>query len=136
MEDPVTDIVPEQVAGGDAEPAPTPAVGEIDALAKMEDVVQPGGLEKVDELVEEAKQEEISEEVREPKMEETATAETEEPEIEGSKPEEEPIIQAAAVPGVEESVVPVAEERKQERVVNPSYTLEVVGNRYNTSNFW
>jgi hypothetical protein len=47
---------------------------------------------------------------------------------------------AASATSLEEAAVPVestsVEERKQERVENPLFTLEIVGNRYNTSNFW
>lgn len=149
MENPVTDVVPEQVAAGDAEPMSTPAVGDIST--KTEEVDQPGGLEKVDEKVEEAQEAEEGLELAEEEKDEimagvaeesradqteTKADEGEEPVVEESKPEEEPIIQATSLPQAVESEQSVAEERKQERVENPVYTLEIVGNRYNPSNFW
>jgi hypothetical protein len=48
---------------------------------------------------------------------------------------EEPPVEAEA----EDAETPAAaavEPRKQERVENPTYTLETVGNKYNTNNFW
>ena len=136
IEDPVTDVVPEQMAAGDAEPVSTPAVGDLPA--KKEEVDQPGGLVKVDELIGEAKKEEegaqsVTEDTKDESASgETATAVMEEPRVEESKPEEEPMI----MPRTETSGQPIMEERKQERVENPLYNLEVVGNRYNPSNFW
>jgi capping protein alpha len=129
LAEPITDIVQEQVGAGDAEPVPTPAVGDVEQ--KTEEVVEPGGLEKVDELMEEAKE---SEEVKE--TQEKAAAETsdgapqlDEPMVEESKTEEEPQIDL-------HTATPAPVERKQERIDNPIYTLETVGNRFNPNNFW
>ena len=133
-ENPVTDVVAEQLAAGDAEPAPTPVSG-TEAVPKPEEVDQPGGLEKVDELVEEAKQEEQQAALAdEPMLEAAEDVASRELEVKESKPEEEPVIQTAPQPIVEESSKPG--EQKQERIANPIYTLEVVGNRYNPTNFW
>ncbi|KAK4686398.1 hypothetical protein P7C73_g3722, partial [Tremellales sp. Uapishka_1] len=154
-EEPVTDVVPELVGAGEAEPAPTPAVGG-GAEEKTEEVVEEGGLEKVDDLVEEAKVEEEKveakeaeeggvesgiekdgEAVPETKVDEDDTEVDKSEKEVGGDEKPEPV----AVPQVEEVVPepakePEVEARKQERVENPIYTLELVGNRYNTSNFW
>ena len=142
LEDPVTDVVPEQVAAGDAEPAPTPAVGDVQAKREMVD--EPGGLEKVDEKVEEVKEAEEAErmsdeaghkpmaEVPNPEqVEDDKEVKAEEPKVEESGGE--PVAESA--PPIE-AIQLVVEQRKQERSENPLYTLEIVGNRYNPSNFW
>ena len=141
--EPITDVVPEQVAAGDAEPAPTPAVG--DPIVQTEEVDAPGGLEKLDEKVElvkeavegtllenEAKDETMG---GEPKAVEIDAVRSgmEEPRVEESRKEEEPVIET---PAALESNEPGMEGREQERLENPVYTLEIVGNRYNPSNFW
>ncbi|ORY28269.1 F-actin-capping protein subunit alpha [Naematelia encephala] len=176
-EEPVTDVVPEQLNTGDAEPAPTPAVGDVEV--KQEEVVAPGGLEKLDEEVEKAKEEEEGTEAAsvpestKPVVEESSEAasvpEATKPEVteepgseEAAKVEEEPAAAAetakvedepteAGEPAAEapevpeppaqateavEPAPPAVEQRKQERIENPTYTLEIVGNRYNTANFW
>lgn len=173
--EPVTDVVSEQVASGENEPAPTPAVGD----SPKEEVEQPGGLEKLDHQVEEAKEEE--EKAEEAETASVPEAGNEEPAEEPASIKADPLADTQAVDGkaVEEAVVepetknegevaaqeaipqrseqaedPKVEEgetnvpelpaaatsttepRKQERIENPTYTLEVVGNRYNPSNFW
>ncbi|WVQ78527.1 hypothetical protein IAT38_000613 [Cryptococcus sp. DSM 104549] len=145
-ERPVTDLVPEQVGTGDLEPSPTPAVdGGLEA--KKEEVEEPGGLEKLDEAVEEEKEREEKEESGEeavvsdaPKVEEEGAEKAGEAgedvkeevpvaaDTDAEKPEEKAVEQGIAGLAVD--------DRKQERVENPIYTLEVVGNRYNPSNFW
>ncbi|WWD16125.1 hypothetical protein CI109_100550 [Kwoniella shandongensis] len=134
----VTDVVEEQVGTGEVEPVPTPAVEGVST--KLEEVDQEGGLEKVDELVEEAKEEEEREEAGEkadgndtPKVEEDTLEDGKEVPVSEVSKVDETIVEAP-----EETVAaPVqVEERKQERVENPIYTLEIVGNRYNPNNFW
>jgi hypothetical protein len=131
---PVTDVVEEQVGGGEVEPMPTPATEEVQE--KQEEVVEPGGLEKVDSAVELARE-------AEEKEEQAAAKETEEGGV-----EEEPNVEEVVNAGAEQTSIgqgetqvapetaPAKPPRKQERVENPVYTLEVVGNRYNVSNFW
>ncbi|WVQ71862.1 hypothetical protein IAR50_001404 [Cryptococcus sp. DSM 104548] len=144
---PVTDVVPEQVNAGDSEPAPTPAGGDVDDV-KRDEVVEPENLEKLDEVVEEEKEkeeglEEAGDEEK-PKVEEEEVPAAENPspvveeevpavvEESSAPPEETP------VEDVEEKLrsLSVGQQQTQERVENPVYTLEVVGNRYNPSNFW
>jgi capping protein alpha len=131
--------VEEQVAGGDAEPAPTPAEGVEE---KVEEVVEPGGLEKVDELVEEAK---VAEETQDkaqdttPEIQEQDAEGNRAPSIAKERPQVEEVNKEESVSGVAsdaESTAAPVDEREQQRLENPIYTLEVVGNRYNPSNFW
>jgi capping protein alpha len=137
----VTDVVEEQVASGDAEPTPTPAVGEIEQ--RTEEVDMPGGLEKVDEKVEEAKVEAGEEGTGEKNSEGNAVG--------GGSVLEEPKVEEVPTVPVESSgthgtdsatsiaattAAPAPAERKQERIDNPTFTLEIVGNKYNPSNFW
>ena len=141
----MTDIVPEQLGTGEAEPAPTPAVGE----SPKEELDQPGGIAKADEEIAEAKQEDEGgvkqeEAGKTPAASDNLTAENaeatpepvassvEEPTVEEVVPETSSKTKPAA-----EAEQPAAEnKREQQRLDNPVYTLEVVGNRYNPSNFW
>lgn len=144
----VTDIVPEQIGEGSSEPAPTPAAGEREA--KAEEMDQPGGLETVDKAVEEVKEEQEQDMAEASPSKEAdavppeggdAKAVEDAPEVvevPGSEtlpgPEEE-----AKVADSTESVIATEEkqpERKQERIENPIYTLEIVGDRYKTDAFW
>ncbi|WVR05397.1 hypothetical protein IAU60_002411 [Kwoniella sp. DSM 27419] len=129
---PVTDVVDEQVNAGDVEPAATPVVG--DAPVEKDEIVRPESLDQLDELVEEAKEEEESgekvEKVEKPEVDEVAPAAIDSTEQENASTQNTEVV---AQPVAEE---PQVEERKQERVENPTYTLEVVGNKYNTNNFW
>ncbi|OXC69177.1 hypothetical protein AYX13_02120 [Cryptococcus neoformans] len=125
----VTDVVTELVNSGDLEPSSTPAVGHVEGKV---DISDPERLEALDEAVEEEKEREEEEErangeanvvenISEPKAEEE----------DGPKlPEEE---EEEIEKKIEDLNV---EDMKQKRVENPVYTLEVVGNRYNPSNFW
>jgi capping protein alpha len=130
----VTDVVEEQVGGGEVEPLPTPATEEVPE--KQEEVVEPGGLEKVDSAVVLARE-------AEEKEEQAAAKETEEGGVE-EEPRVEEVVTAGGEPTstaesetqVVSETAPAKPPRKQERVENPVYTLEVVGNRYNISNFW
>lgn len=123
-----TDVVNELVNSGDFEPSSTPAVGDVGI---KEDITDPEHLEELDEAVEEEKE---REEEEEREMDEGNAMEKTEPKVEeedGSKlPQEEEEEIGKKVEGLK------VEEKKQERIENPVYTLEVVGNRYNTSNFW
>jgi capping protein alpha len=144
----VTDVVAEQVGAGSSEPAPTPAVG--DEEAKTEEVAQPGGLEKVDELVEEIKEVQMadegetpSEKTQEPVSEDAEKAEVADvPEVvevdaNGSLPSVAGVTSSEPALKAEEATSEKAQvERKQERVENPTFTLEIVGNRYKTDAFW
>jgi capping protein alpha len=108
---------------GEAEPVPTPATGE----APKEELEGAEGVEKLDEAIEEVKEEE-----------ETQAEATPEEEVQsiGEQPKvEEDTIKVQAVEPPAEASTPI-EQKQQEKVDNPTYTLEVVGNRYNTSNFW
>lgn len=132
-EEPVTDVVPEQVASKEGEPAPTPAVGE----AKKEEVTEEGGLKQVDEDLEELKVEDKEEEPQEEAGQAETKAEsqphtpqvTEEETAVPDAPEAEATTSAAPAP-------PSLEPRKQEKLDNPTYTLEITGTKYNPSNFW
>lgn len=157
----MTDVVPEQVGTGENEPAPTPAVGE----AKPEEVTEPGGLEKVDEAVEAEKEEEEKKETGNVKEPGAAPVDIEADEdlkeAEGDAPDDvdeagagieaEPKVEegVTAVPATEEATggggpgaaeaieaPPAAPQREQQREADPTYTLEVVGNKYNPTNFW
>lgn len=148
----MTDIVAEQVGAGSSEPAPTPAVGE--AHAKTEEVDQPGGLEKVDEAVEEVKEAEAGAPTTENSgtTQEEAVPENQESSTSAVKAEPDVLEEGSSVPvsgatavAVDESKdqavgaapdITPAPERKQERIQDPTYTLEVVGNRYKTDAFW
>jgi hypothetical protein len=145
VKEPVTDVVPEQIGSGEGEPAPTPAVGE----AKKEEVTEEGGLEKVDEDLEDLKVEEKNE-TSDREVAGEATSESAEVVGAGGDPTSQ-VSEETSTPvpadekeeegSVAESSVPVAtapapEPRKQERVENPTYTLEITGTKYNPSNFW
>jgi hypothetical protein len=114
-----TDVVTEQLGAGAEEPAPTPAPGGSSAVPEDEEVKGEEQLEKVDEAVEEAKEAEagVVERKDTPVVEEEGVTDSAEP--------------AAA-----EGAQPAVPESKQERVENPIYTLEVVGNKYKTDAFW
>ena len=93
----------------------------------------------MDEMVQEAKFQADFEAPQAGAGTEAAKAEegtSEKPTVEESKPEEEPVIEAAAVSEPPAADKLAVEERRQERVENPLYTIEIVGNRYNPSNFW
>jgi capping protein alpha len=128
---PVTDVVAEQVGAGENEPLPTPLAEDVDP--KKEEVDEPGGIEKLDEAVEEVKHEEEDEEAREgkgevePKVEDETTAS---PQTGSEEGEEEKKLETVTEPET------ASKPRRQERVENPVYTVEIVGNRYNPSNFW
>jgi hypothetical protein len=141
-EEPVTDVVEEQVGGGEIEPVPTPAAGgeaeHVDA-----EVTDKRGIEQVDEELEELKVEDkVAGETGETAESSTAdapAAETgtdDEVKQAGSNTpqvtEEETKVEA----GTESQSVAAVEERKQETVENPTFTLEVVGNKYKTNSFW
>ncbi|WVQ98917.1 hypothetical protein IAU59_006048 [Kwoniella sp. CBS 9459] len=139
---PVTDVIEEQVGTGDLEPSSTPAVGG--AEVKKDEIVRPESLDQLDELVEEAKEEEESGEkavhADKPEVEEVPATAAGSEET-GAEKNEEPA--AATPPVVEEEKapeVPVVEEthdqKQQQKVDNPTYTLEIVGNKYNPNNFW
>ncbi|OCF36612.1 F-actin capping [Kwoniella heveanensis CBS 569] len=125
----VTDVIEEQVGTGDLEPAPTPAAGG--AEVKKDEIVRPESLDQLDELVEEAKEEEESgekaEHAHKPAVDEVPAAEPEEAE----KTVEPASAQMEQIPKA-----PALEKRQQQRVENPTYTLEIVGNKYNPNNFW
>ena len=151
---------------GDVEPEPTPAVGLVtEKKSAEEEVDAPGGLEKLDEEVEKVKEEKEDTEdetMKEPEASASKGGSLEDRPEEPRVPEqtdestaEERDEAAPAVPDnanggatraeplkelAEEAPVavpaPVEPERKQERVDNPTYTLEIVGNRYNPSNYW
>lgn len=135
----VTDVVPEQVAAGDAEPAPTPAMGQATETGP-EEVDATGGLEKLDEEVEKVKEQEEGEDAHSADAEMTdATSQLKVEEADGEAPKvsDAPVTSDSVAEDTQTSApAPPAEEKKQERVENPTYTLEVVGNRYNPSNFW
>lgn len=142
-DDIVTDVIPEQVGAGSSEPAPTPAMGA--EAAKTEEVDQPGGLEMVDEAVEEVKQAESGEAPAENETAGESDSSAESPDGPKETPEvvevagEESIPVATAPEDSTSSDKTSAEkpvERQQERLENPIYTLEVVGNRYKTDAFW
>ncbi|WWC89744.1 uncharacterized protein L201_004669 [Kwoniella dendrophila CBS 6074] len=142
LEKPVTDVVEEQVNEGDLEPAPTPATGDLGANKEKDELVRPERLDQLDELVEEAKEEEeageavakglkpeVTEIGKDGEEEQVITPTQEVPSTEG-KPE-------PAAPAEEKAdIVDAVPERKQEKVDNPTYTLEIVGNKYNPNNFW
>jgi hypothetical protein len=99
-------------------------------------VTEAGGIEQVDQDLEELKVEEDNTEgaanvtlSQEPTTSSTPQVTEEETKVDAvtvAEPEQEkeaPMSQAV-------------EPRKQERVENPTYTLETVGNKYKTSNFW
>jgi capping protein alpha len=132
-EEPVTDVIDEQVGSGEVEPVPTPAVGgEVEHPA--EEVTEEGGVEQVDEELKELKvqsgEAKAAESTEAPaageaQASEVDKAESSTPQVTEETTEVEP-----------EPVAPVAEPRKQERIENPTFTLETVGNKYNTGNFW
>ncbi|KAI9637904.1 putative F-actin capping [Dioszegia hungarica] len=126
-DDIVTDVIPEQVGAGSSEPAPTPAVGA--EVAKTGEVDQPGGLEKVDEAVEEVKQAEDGEAPAENETAGESDSSAESPD----GPKETPEVDSTSS---DKTSAEKPVERQQERLENPIYTLEVVGNRYKTDAFW
>jgi capping protein alpha len=134
-EKPITDIVDEQVGSGEVEPVPTPAVGG-EAEHPAEEVTEEGGVEQVDEELKELKVEGgeavTAESTEVPAVEEAQGGEVETKEAEGSTPQ----VTKETTNVEPETVAPAAEARKQEKVDNPTYTLETVGNKYNTGNFW
>ncbi|WWC69294.1 uncharacterized protein I206_103232 [Kwoniella pini CBS 10737] len=131
IQEPVTDIVNEQVNEGDLEPAPTPATGDLNVASEKDEIVRPESLDQLDDLVEEAKEEEegsVKKESVKPDVEEV-----------GEDGQEEKV----TTPRAEEATSSALEEKKdivpepkQERVEDPKYTLEIVGNKYNPNNFW
>lgn len=134
----VTDVVPEQVGSGEEEPAPTPALGE----EKKEEVTEEGGLEQVDEDLEELKvddKKEVDDSVEDVPNEETASsaAAGESASHTPQVTEEETQIPAAEGEAKDDVPPPAAQEpKKQERVDNPIFTLEIAGTKYNPTNFW
>lgn len=125
----VTDVVNELVNSGDLEPSSTPAVGDVGI---REDITDPEHLEELDEAVEEEKEREEEEERG--MGEGNAVEKTTEPKVEE---EDGPKLLQVEEEETEKKVEgQKVEEKKQERIENPVYTLEVVGNRYNPSNFW
>jgi hypothetical protein len=128
----VTDIVEEQVGSGEIEPVPTPAAGG-EAQHPAEEVTEEGGIEQVDQGLEELKMEDEAVKVP-PRDGETVEAGQEATESQSATPqvtEEEITIDSGPV-----DQTPAPEARKQEKVENPTFTLETVGNKYNTGNFW
>jgi capping protein alpha len=134
-EEPVTDVVDEQVGSGEVEPVPTPAVGG-EAEHPVEEVTEEGGVEQVDEELKELKVEGggavAAESTEAPVAEEAQASEVEPKGAEISTPQ----VTEETTEVEPETVAPAAESRKQERVENPTFTLETVGNKYNTGNFW
>nr|ODN94991.1 F-actin capping [Cryptococcus depauperatus CBS 7855] len=125
---PVTDVIPEQVNSGDLEPAPTPA----EDTAEKEGIQEPGDLERVDAAVKKVNENQEQEDVvqkidddSEPKIEE---------EIAYMKPQD--TSEDTEVDLEDKFTGLSVEEEQQERIENPIYTLEIVGNRYNIDNFW
>lgn len=133
--EPVTDVVDEQVGSGEVEPVPTPAAGG-EADHPTEEVTEQGGVEQVDEELKELK---VETEGDKP-IEASEGPATKEPQASGDIIKEAesstPQVTEETTDAVPEAVAPVAEPRKQERVENPTFTLETVGNKYNTGNFW
>lgn len=139
--EPVTDIVPEQLGSGEEEPAPTPTVED----AKKEEVTEAGGLEQVDEDLEELKMEEKDPATDVTTTEPSQTVETggehtpqvteETPETAEEKEEKEEEVNEPVAESSEHAAA-APEPRKQERVENPKYTLEITGTKYNPNNFW
>jgi len=105
---------------GEAEPAPTTADGE----APKEEAGHATEVEKLDEAMAEVKEDEGGDKAIEEPQEAAEKPEVEESAIE--VPVAEPAADAPAT----------IEQKQQEKVDDPTYTLEIVGNRYNTSNFW
>ena len=141
-EESVTDVVDEQVGSGEVEPVPTPAVGG-EAEHSAEEVTDKGGVEQVDEELKEPKVEggeaKAAESPEAPAAEEAKASEVEANEGESSTPqvtEETTTVTEETTKVESEPVAPTVEPRKQERVEHPTYTLETVGNKYNTGNFW
>ena len=146
---------------GDVETEPTPAVGgQTERKTADEEVDAPGGLEKLDEEVEKAKEEEAKEPAV-PDAKGEAPLDKAEPQISTAAEADGPVTDAdeskEATTTVDEpkeattkadeskeaverapivTQAPAEPERKQERVDNATYTLEIVGNRYNPSNYW
>ena len=133
-EEPVTDVVDEQVGSGEVEPVPTPAVGG-QAEHPAEEVTEEGGVEQVDEELKELKVEGGEQSVGPAEV--SATEESQASEVDAKEAESStPQVTEETTKIESEPVAPAAEPRKQEKVENPTYTLETVGNKYNTGNFW
>jgi len=133
-EEPVTDVVDEQVGSGEVEPVPTPAVGG-QAEHPAEEVTEEGGVEQVDEELKELKVEGGEQAVGPAEV--SATEESQASEVDAKEAESStPQVTEETTKIESEPVAPAAEPRKQEKVENPTYTLETVGNKYNTGNFW
>jgi hypothetical protein len=139
-EEPISDVVEEQVGSGEVEPVPTPAVGgEVEHPA--EEVTEEGGIEKVDEDLQELKvegqpEEKSIESTEAPTAEETQAAEAETDDAPKEVSSSTPQVTEETTKSESEPAPLIAEPRKQERAENPTFTLETVGNKYNTGNFW
>jgi len=137
-DEPVTDVVDEQVGSGEVEPVPTPAAGGEADHPAAEEVTETGGIEQVDEGLEELKVEEAE---GTPAPETSAATPEIGREVEASQSatpqvtEEETKIETEAVDQTPAAAA-APEAKKQEKVENPTFTLETVGNKYNTGNFW
>jgi hypothetical protein len=134
----VTDVVDEQVGSGEVEPVPTPATGG-EAEHPAEEVTDKGGVEQVDEELKELKVEggeQAGEPTEAPVAEEAQGGEVEGSDIAKEAESGTPQVTEETTIVESEPAAPVAEPRKQESVENPTYTLETVGNKYNTGNFW
>lgn len=129
---------------GKLEPEPTPAVGDAD-LPKDAEVDQPGALDDLDrEIAEEVEAEAEAEAADKPEAAAGggAAGSAEDATVTGldAKLAEVEAAEAAGglqVPGASSTPptlrqTPIAQESR----AHPKYTLEVVGNRYNPSNFW
>ena len=137
-EEPVTDVVDEQVGSGEVEPVPTPSGGG-EAEHSAEEVTDKGGVEQVDEELQELKVEEEDKPAESSEDNATETAETSQAAVGDIIEEAEsstPQVSEETTTVEDEPAAPAAEPRKQERIENPTYTLETVGNKYNTGNFW
>lgn len=135
----------EQIGSGKGEPAPTPAIGEVDT--KTEEVDVPGGLDKVDEELKEASLDDDAGESKSSAGMNQPIVTEEGPKEDAASPatggdddmaaeaagEAGPLAGAAGAVKMDEDAAPV---RAEERIENPTYTLEIVGNRYNPNNFW
>ena len=140
--EPVTDVVDEQVGSGEVEPVPTPAAGGEADHPAAEEVTEAGGIEQVDEGLEELK---VEDEAEKPVPEKSAgtpedgqEAGQEAKDSQSATPqvtEEETKIETEAVDQTPAAAA-APEAKKQEKVESPTFTLETVGNKYNTGNFW
>lgn len=139
-EEPISDVVEEQVGSGEVEPVPTPAPG-IEAEQPAEEVTEEGGIEKVDEDLQELKvegqpEDKSIESTEAPPAEETQASEVETDGAPKEVSSSTPQVTEETNKAESEPAPPAAEPRKQERVENPTFALETVGNKYNTGNFW